>query len=87
MATASAEQPEVVLYATSWCGYCKMTREFFAAHGIRYTERDIEQSSTALQEHRKLGGNGVPLVVIGDEVVKGWNEQTLRQLLGPWMRS
>jgi glutaredoxin len=86
MAAASAEQPTVVLYATSWCGYCKMTREFFAANGIRYTEQDIEQSSTALQQHKKLGGNGVPLIVVGDEVVNGWNEQTLRQLLGPWMR-
>ena len=35
MAVASAEQPEVVLYSTSWCGYCKMARDFFAANGIR----------------------------------------------------
>ena len=27
-------QPQVVLYATSWCGYCKATREFFAENGI-----------------------------------------------------
>lgn len=86
LAVASSEQPAVVLYATSWCGYCRMTREFFAANGIRYTEEDIEQSSTALQQHRKLGGNGVPLIVVGEEVVKGWNEQALRQLLGPWLR-
>jgi glutaredoxin len=87
LAAASGEQPAVVLYATSWCGYCKMTREFFAANGIRYTEEDIEQSSTALLQHKKLGGNGVPLIVVGDEVIKGWNEQSLRQLLGPWLRS
>lgn len=85
MAVASAEQPEVVLYSTSWCGYCKMARDFFAANGIRYTERDIEQSSAALQEHKKLGGRGVPLIVVGDGVVKGWNEQALRQMLGPWI--
>jgi glutaredoxin len=86
MAVASAEQPEVVLYATSWCGYCKMTREFFAANGIRYTEQDIEQSSAALLQHKKLGGKGVPLIVVGDEVINGWNEQSLRHLLGPWLR-
>lgn len=37
-------QPSVVLYATSWCGYCKATREFFADYGIRYVEHDIEAS-------------------------------------------
>ncbi|AXS80951.1 glutaredoxin family protein [Dechloromonas sp. HYN0024] len=86
VAGINGEQPAVVLYATSWCGYCKMTREFFAANGIRYTEQDIEQSSAAYKEHRRLGGNGVPLVVVGDQVIKGWNEGELRQLLGPWVK-
>jgi glutaredoxin len=86
VAASSAEQPEVVLYATGWCGYCKLTREFFAANGIRYTEHDIEQSSVALIQHKKLGGNGVPLIVVGGEVINGWNEARLRQLLQPWVK-
>jgi len=82
----STSQPTVLLYATDWCGYCRASREFFAANGIRYIEHDIEKSSTALAEHQKLGGNGVPLIVVGDEVVRGYNEDTLRQLLRPWLR-
>ena len=85
-AAVTASQPEVLLYATDWCGYCKMSREFFAANGIRYTEHDIEKSSTALSEHKKLGGNGVPLIKVGDEVISGYNEAALRQLLRPWIR-
>jgi glutaredoxin len=83
---AQAGQPEVVLYATDWCGYCATTREFFSANGIRYTELDIEKSSTALEGHRRLGGNGVPLVVVGDNLVHGYNEAELRSLLRPWLR-
>lgn len=86
-AKANAAQPEVVLYATDWCGYCKMTRELFAANGIRYTEYDIEKNSEALARHRKLGGNGVPLIVVGDEVINGYDEGALRQLLAPWFKS
>jgi len=82
----SAEQPEVILYATDWCGYCAATREFFVANGIRYTELDIEKSSTASEGHRRLGGNGVPLVVVGDTLVHGYNEAELRALLRPWLR-
>lgn len=85
-AVASASQPEVVLYATDWCGYCKMTREFFAANGIKYTEHDIEKSSAALAARQKLGGQGVPVIVVGDTVINGWNEGSLRQLLGPWLK-
>ena len=79
------EQPEVVLYATDWCGYCAATRQFFAANGIRYTELDIEKSSDAAAGHRRLGGNGVPLIVVGDEIVNGYNEALLRKLLRPWL--
>ncbi len=83
----AGEQPAVMLYATDWCGYCKASREFFAANGIRYTEYDIEKSSAALNEHHRLGGQGVPLIVVGDEVIKGYNEGALRQLLAPWIHS
>lgn len=85
-AAHAASQPEVLLYATDWCGYCKATREFFAANGIRYTEHDIEKSSQALNEHKKLGGGGVPIVVIGGEVIHGYNEPGMRQMLRPWIK-
>lgn len=89
VAVASSQatgQPAVHLYATDWCGYCKATRQFFAANGIRYVEHDIEKNSDALLMHRKLGGNGVPLVVIGDEVIHGYNEASMRELLRPWLK-
>lgn len=79
-------QPDVVLYATSWCGYCKAAREFFAANGIEYIELDIEQSTTARQGHRELGGGGVPVIVVGDKVIRGFNQPELRRALGPWLR-
>ena len=43
---AAAEAP-VVLYATSWCGYCAKTRSFLAEEGIAYTELDIESPPKA----------------------------------------
>lgn len=84
--TRNGEQPEVVLYATTWCGYCAATREFFVANGISYTELDIEKTSAGQEGHRRLGGNGVPLIVVGDEVIHGYNEAALRSTLKPWLK-
>ena len=84
--TRSTVQPEVLLYATAWCGYCAATRDFFARHGIRYTEFDIEKSAAAQEGHRKLGGNGVPLIVVGETVVHGYNGDELRRRLQPWLK-
>jgi hypothetical protein len=36
--------------------------------------------------NRRLGGGGVPMIVVGDQVVSGFNAQRLTQLLEPWMR-
>jgi len=85
-AARHGEQPLVTLYATEWCGYCGATRDFFAANGIRYIELDIEKTSAGEEGHRRLGGNGVPLVVVGDEVIRGYNEAELRNALKPWLK-
>lgn len=86
---ASSAQPHpglrqdahVVLYATRWCGYCKKAREFFAANGIVYEERDIEASGSAEAEYRALGGSGVPVVVIDELVIHGFSPNRMLEAL------
>lgn len=85
--TQALGQPEIILYGTSWCGYCAAAREFFKINGIHYTDLDVEKTSEGYEGHKKLGGGGVPLIVIGGETIHGYNESGLRQTLAPWMQS
>ncbi len=71
----------VVMYATSWCGYCKKAREFFRANNIEYTEYDVEESAEARQEFNDLGGRGVPVIVINEEVIHGLSLSKMRKAL------
>ena len=82
---ASATQPEVILYATEWCGYCAAARSFFSANGIQFIELDIEKTAAGYEGHKKLGGRGVPLIVVGDSVIHGYNEAELRSNLRLWI--
>lgn len=72
---------EVVLYATSWCGYCAKTREFLAKHNVRYIEYDIEKSSEGKEQYEALGKKGVPVLLIGGELVHGYNPKVMSRLL------
>lgn len=72
-----AQRGEVVLYATSWCGYCKATRDLLAREGIRYREFDIETSAEGAKLYRALGGRGVPLLEAGDQIIRGYNEKQI----------
>lgn len=76
-ASEFAKNGEVVLYATSWCGYCRATRELLAREGVKYREFDIEQSAEGAKLYRALGGRGVPLLEVGDTLIRGYNEKAI----------
>lgn len=76
--TLSVDGTETVtLYATEWCSYCKKTREFLTENNIEYYEYDIEKSETGRKQYQELNGRGVPLLLIGEEVVRGYNIDAL----------
>ena len=64
---------DVVMYSTSWCGYCKKARRYFKSKGIKFVERDIERSRLAKVAYDRLGGNGVPLIVVGKNKMSGFS--------------
>ena len=64
---------EVVLFATSWCGYCAKTRKFLAERGIPYTEYDIERSEEGKQRYQALGVSGVPVLLVNGNLVRGYS--------------
>ena len=72
----------VVLYATSWCPHCASARAYFAKNKISYVEHDIEKDAAAHAEYKRLGGRGVPFIVHGANVMRGFSEKSFQALLG-----
>lgn len=74
---------DVVLYATSWCGYCEKTRQFLRARGVPFVEHDIERSAEGRRQYQALNGRGVPLLVIrGTMIVHGYSPKEILRALG-----
>ena len=69
-----AQSVPVVMYATAWCPYCAKARAYFKRTNTAYVEHDIEQSAEAHAEFKRLGGRGVPLILVGSEKLRGFNE-------------
>lgn len=80
-APAAATRPEVKMFATDWCPYCRKAQAYFAQRGIRYTHVDIEKSDAARAEYQRLGGRGVPVILVGTQRMNGFSEERLAQML------
>lgn len=66
-------QDHVILFSAEWCGYCDRLRADLVRAKVDFSERDIEQSTSTHDAWRTLGGRGVPLTLVGDDVVHGYD--------------
>ncbi len=73
----------VVMYSTPTCHYCNLAKDFFDSHSIEYTVHnvsiDIEKRKEMMD---KSGQMGVPVIYIGDDMVLGFDEEKIKDLLG-----
>jgi len=73
----------IVLLSAQWCGYCKALRASLTAHSVPFREIDVETSAQGSQMYRSLHGHGIPILVVGQNVVYGYDEQQISALLKP----
>jgi glutaredoxin len=76
----AAHDVKVVMYATAWCPYCAKARTLLKENNIPYFEYDNDESQEGREQYMALGGNGVPLLQIGDSVVKGYDPSEILRL-------
>jgi glutaredoxin len=77
----AASGSRVILYSLSTCGYCKQARELLDKQNVAYVERVIDTSATAKKEAAELGIKAVPVLLIGDYSVKGYDHAQWLDLL------
>jgi len=73
---------DVKIYTTPTCGYCHQAKAFFDELGVSYTEIDVSRDRAAADEMVRLTGQmGVPVIVVDQEVIVGFNRPRLQELL------
>jgi len=59
---------QVVIYSAPWCRDCRETKRYLTAHGISFTEIDIEEVPGASDEVlRNVGKRAIPQLVLDGE--------------------
>jgi glutaredoxin len=74
---------KVIVFTQQDCPPCAWVKNFLAQRGVEFEERSIDAGFAVVQElTQKYKSQSTPTVVIGDEVLIGYNPERLAQLLG-----
>ncbi len=74
---------KVTIYTTPTCHFCQAAKEFFTEKGVQYTAFDVSADAEKREEMIKMTGQlGVPVIVIGEDIMVGFDRQKIADKLG-----
>lgn len=77
------DQKQVTIYSTPTCTFCHMAKDFFDEHKVAYTEHNVATDLEKRKEMVELTGQmGVPVIKIADDIVVGFDQGHIAELLG-----
>ena len=71
----------VEIYTSDSCQYCHMAMEFFDENNIPYKEHNISKDKEARMEIIKKGYRSVPLIIIDNKEILGFNKEEILESL------
>ena len=74
---------KITIYSTQNCPYCRMAKAFLEKHNVQYESLDVGNDTVAAQKMIDLSGQrGVPVIMVDDEVIVGFDSDRLNELFG-----
>ena len=74
---------KVIVFTTPTCSWCRTVKNHLKKHNIRFREIDISRDPAAARDMvRRTGQQGVPVTLVNNKPVVGFNQSELNRLLG-----
>jgi glutaredoxin-like YruB-family protein len=74
---------KVTIYSTPSCHFCHMAKDFFTEKNVAFEDFNVAADQVKRTEMiQKSGQMGVPVIIIGDKIIVGFNKPKIVELLG-----
>jgi glutaredoxin 3 len=79
-----APASEILMYSTSWCGFCERARGLLRRKGVEFREIRLDETPDERESmmRRSGGRRSVPQIFIGDHHVGGYDELAVLERTG-----
>ena len=82
MKASGKTQKTVRVYSTPTCTWCNTLKSFLRKNGVPFTDIDVSRDEKAAADMvRRSGQQGVPQTEINGQIVVGFNQPRLKELL------
>ncbi len=71
----------VKLYGASWCPLCRGAEEYLRSREIDFVRLDIDKDPSARASYQAIGVQGVPILIIGREILRGFDPGAIEAAL------
>jgi len=74
---------KVIVFSTPTCSFCNQAKRYFKEKNIKFKDVDVARDQAALKDmQRRTGGNtGVPVILINNKPIIGFDKPKINQLL------
>lgn len=72
---------KVIVYTSNTCPYCTMAKDYLKEKGVDFEEKNVQTDAAARTELMDKGYTGVPVIVVGEEEIVGFDKARLDTLL------
>lgn len=78
----STAHKQVRVYSTPVCPWCKVAKAYLKDNGVPFVEIDVTKDRRGLREMVTMTGqHGVPVLLVGEKAMVGWNPTEFERLL------
>ncbi|MFZ1281601.1 MAG: glutaredoxin domain-containing protein [Ignavibacteriaceae bacterium] len=75
-------QPKVIVFSTPTCSFCVQAKRYFKEKNIRFTDVDVSRDQSAARDMlRRTGQMGVPVILINNTAIVGFDRNKINQML------
>ena len=76
------QQPKVIIFSTPTCSFCNAAKRYFREKNVRFTDVDVSRDQRAARDmQRKTGQMGVPVILINNKPIVGFDKPRIMQML------
>jgi glutaredoxin len=77
----TVSRKKVIVYTAGWCPWCHKAMEFLTGSKVKFEIRDVDNPVFAQEAMEKSGQGGIPVIIVGKDVVIGFDDVKLKSLL------